>query len=227
MTNNLLITLLLFVVYNVHGQQILNHDPQKIIDPAGLLKILTPPTEVEGSADMFDTWQHGDLYLSNSKVASGVIFNYDILNHMLSVLVEGKEYSLNPVAVDSIQLKSSAQTLVNSTVLKELTSDLLLLKLYESQYLILYRKTTVEVIKPNYNELLNVGSRNFQIDQDYFYLLWEKVKGRFTELQGKKKELKEWDHGDQVITFVKNQHLDLKNETDLVQVVQYYEQLAF
>lgn len=54
-----------------------------------------------------------------------------------------------------------------------------------------------------------------------------KKKGQFTELQGRKKELKGWDHGDQVIAFVKNQHLDLKNKTDLVQVVQYYEQLAF
>jgi len=103
----------------------------------------------------------------------------------------------------------------------------MLLKVYDSQHLSLYRKTLVEVIKPNYNELLNVGSRNFQIDKDYFYLLWEKKKGQFTELQGRKKELKEWDHGDQVIAFVKNQHLDLKNKTDLVQVVQYYEQLAF
>ena len=59
------------------------------------------------------------------------------------------------------------------------------------------------------------------------YFLLNKATNEFRELQGKKKELKKWENGDQVVAFVKNQNLDLKNEADLIQVVQYYEQLTF
>ena len=59
------------------------------------------------------------------------------------------------------------------------------------------------------------------------YILLNKATNEFRELQGKKKELKKWENGDQVVAFVKNQNLDLKNEADLIQVVQYFEQLTF
>ena len=35
------------------------------------------------------------------------------------------------------------------------------------------------------------------------------------------------ENGDQVVDFIRNQNLDLKNEGDLIHVVQYYEQLAY
>lgn len=184
---NLPFTLFCFLVFGVHGQQKINRDPQNIVDPTGFMRILTLPVKVEGTANMFEDWQQGDVYLSESKIASEAIFNYDIMNHMISVLVEGKEYSLNPVAVDSIKIKNSSQTLINSIVLDGITSDLMLLKVYDSQHLSLYRKTLVEVIKPNYNELLNVGSRNFQIDKDYFYLLWERRKANLQNCRAGKR----------------------------------------
>lgn len=208
-------------------QQQLNRDPQNIVDPTGFMRVLAPPVEVEGSAFMFEDWETGDFYLTQGKYASEIIFNYDLLNHTLSVQMEGREYSLDPVAVDSIYIKQSRKTLVNPILFGDLSSDLMLLRIYDSPHLSLFRKTTVEVIKPNYNELLDVGNRNFQIDQDFTYLVLEKQESKFVEIKGKRKELKSWEYGNKLNSFVKDQYLDLKSEPDLIRVLTYYEELRF
>ena len=229
MTMQVLTLILLSVVLpaSIFPQVPLNRDPQNIVDPTGIMKVLTPPIEVEGTTLMFDDWQLGTMYLAEGKIIPQMSFNYDILNHMFSVRIEKKEYSLNPLSVDSVQIPSTKQTLVNPLVLEAMSSDLMLLIIYRSSHLNLFRKTTVEVIKPTYNELLNVGSRNFQVDKDRHYLLWDKDANQITELHGKKKELKSLENGEKVTSFVRNQHLDLKNESDLIEVIKYYEQLTF
>lgn len=216
-----------FLTIWLQAQQPLNRDPQNIVDPNGFMRVLAPPSRVEGSVNMFENWQRGDVYLSQGKLAESVILNYDVLHHMLSVQVEGKEYSLNPVAIDSIKVLNTPWVLVNPIIFEEVYSDVLLLRIYQSAHTSMFRKTTVEVIKPNYNEILNVGSRNFQINQDFTYLIKHHQTNQIKEFNGKRKELKEWEHGSKILSFVKQQHLDLKNETDLVKIVEYHDELTY
>ena len=224
---NLVLCLACFSPWATAQQQQLNRDPQNIVDPTGFMRVLAPPIEVEGNAFMFEDWKTGDFYLTQGKYASEIVFKYDLLNHTLSVQMEGREYSLDPVAVDSIHVKESKNTLVNPILFGNLSSDLMLLRIYDSPHLSLFRKTAVEVIKPNYNELLDVGNRNFQIDQDFTYLVLEKQESKFVEIRGKRKELKSWEYGNKLNSFVKDQYLDLKSEPDLIKVVTYYEELRF
>ncbi|MDH3708694.1 MAG: hypothetical protein OER04_02335 [Cyclobacteriaceae bacterium] len=210
------------------AQQVkLNRDPQNIVDPTGIMRVLTPPTEVEGSANLFEDWQKAEIYLNQGKTKSLLEINYDIFNHIVAVRVEGKEYNLNPLVVDSIRLLDQSLTLINTNVLPGLSGDALLMRVYNGPHVALYRKTLVEVIKPNYNELLHVGSRNYQIDQDILHYLGEKSTGKYFELKGRKKDFKELSNSDKINTFIKQQHLNLKEESDLIEVVKYYEQLAY
>ncbi len=209
-----------------------NLDSQNVIAPAEFLRILVPPAEVEGRANLFTDWQQGVVFLSQGRFASGITFNYDVLNHALLVLVDEKEFSLNPVAVDSILITNSSQVLINPIILDGVGSDLLLLRVYEGLHLSLFRESLAKVMDGDNNttsttELVYAHNSDIQIDQEQMYFLLNKATNEFRELQGKKKELKKWEHGDQVVAFVKNQNLDLKNEADLIQVVQYYEQLTF
>ncbi len=205
----------------------LNRDPQYIVDPTGIMRVLTPPTEVEGSANMFEDWQEAEVYLNQGKTISQLEVNYDIYNHIVAVRFQEKEYSLNPLVIDSMMLVDQSLTLVNTNVLPGLSGDALLLRVYNGPHVALYRKTLVEIIKPNYNELLHVGSRNYQIDQDILHYLGEKSTGKYLELKGKKKDFKEVSNSDKINTFIKQQHLNLKEESDLIEVVKYYEQLAY
>ncbi len=217
---------------DARAQQQPNLDSQNVIAPADFLRILVPPAEVEGRANLFTDWQQGEVFLSQGRFASGITFNYDVLNHVLLVLVDEKEFSLNPIAVDSILMANSSQVLINPIILDGVGSDLLLLRVYEGLHLSLFRNTLAKVMDGDNNttsttELVYAHNSDIQIDQEQMYFLLNKATNEFRELQGKKKELKKWENGDQVVAFVKNQNLDLKNEADLIQVVQYYEQLTF
>ena len=217
---------------DARAQQQPNLDSQNVIAPADFLRILVPPAEVEGRANLFTDWQQGEVFLSQGRFASGITFNYDVLNHALLVLVDEKEFSLNPIAVDSILMANSSQVLINPIILDGVGSDLLLLRVYEGLHLSLFRNTLAKVMDGDHNttsttELVYAHNSDIQIDQEQMYFLLNKATNEFRELQGKKKELKKWENGDQVVAFVKNQNLDLKNEADLIQVVQYYEQLTF
>ena len=217
---------------DARAQQQPNLDSQNVIAPADFLRILVRPAEVEGRANLFTDWQQGEVFLSQGRFASGITFNYDVLNHVLLVLVDEKEFSLNPIAVDSILMANSSQVLINPIILDGVGSDLLLLRVYEGLHLSLFRNTLAKVMDGDNNttsttELVYAHNSDIQIDQEQMYFLLNKATNEFRELQGKKKELKKWENGDQVVAFVKNQNLDLKNEADLIQVVQYYEQLTF
>jgi hypothetical protein len=217
---------------DARAQQQPNLDSQNVIAPADFLRLLVPPAEVEGRANLFTDWQQGEVFLSQGRFASGITFNYDVLNHVLLVLVDEKEFSLNPIAVDSILMANSSQVLINPIILDGVGSDLLLLRVYEGLHLSLFRNTLAKVMDGDNNttsttELVYAHNSDIQIDQEQMYFLLNKATNEFRELQGKKKELKKWENGDQVVAFVKNQNLDLKNEADLIQVVQYYEQLTF
>jgi hypothetical protein len=217
---------------DARAQQQPNLDSQNVIAPADFLRILVPPAEVEGRANLFTDWQQGEVFLSQGRFASGITFNYDVLNHVLLVLVDEKEFSLNPIAVDSILMANSSQVLINPIILDGVGSDLLLLRVYEGLHLSLFRNTLAKVMDGDNNttattELVYAHNSDIQIDQEQMYILLNKATNEFREIQGKKKELKKWENGDQVVAFVKNQNLDLKNEADLIQVVQYYEQLTF
>jgi len=217
---------------DARAQQQPNLDSQNVIAPADFLRILVRPAEVEGRANLFTDWQQGEVFLSQGRFASGITFNYDVLNHVLLVLVDEKEFSLNPIAVDSILMANSSQVLINPIILDGVGSDLLLLRVYEGLHLSLFRNTLAKVMDGDNNttattELVYAHNSDIQIDQEQMYILLNKATNEFRELQGKKKELKKWENGDQVVAFVKNQNLDLKNEADLIQVVQYYEQLTF
>ena len=217
---------------DARAQQQPNLDSQNVIAPADFLRILVRPAEVEGRANLFTDWQQGEVFLSQGRFASGITFNYDVLNHALLVLVDEKEFSLNPIAVDSILMANSSQVLINPIILDGVGSDLLLLRVYDGLHLSLFRNTLAEVMDVDNNttsttKFVYAHNSDIQIDQEQMYFLLNKATNEFRELQGKKKELKKWENGDQVVAFVKNQNLDLKNEADLIQVVQYYEQLTF
>lgn len=218
-----------FTAIFAHSSAQQQSNPNRITNDE-FLRFLLPPAEVERRSNLFTNWQQGEVFVSQGKFASGITFNYDMLNHTLLVLVEGEVLTLNPIAVDSILIANSSYVLINPIILNGLSSDLLLLRVYNGPNLSLFSETLAEATERDIRtsaqtELVYVPRDNTQIDQDQTYFLLNKATNEFSEFQGKKKELKNWENGDQLLTYIKDQDLDLNNIADLIKAVQYYEQL--
>ena len=212
------------------AQQHPNLDSQKVVPYDEFFRILVPPEEVEGRATLFKDWQQATVFLSQGRFVSSVTINYDVLNHTLLVLVEEKEYSLNPIAVDSIFISNGSQVLINPIILDGVEIETLLLRVYDGLQLSLFRNTLVEVLEDDEKttsttKLVYEHGDGIKIDQDQMYYLLNKGTQEFREIQGKIKELKKWENGENVVDFVKNQQLDLKEESDLIKVVAFSDQL--
>jgi len=223
------VTSILFLVLVSAGtlwaqQQKLNRDPQYIVDPTAIMRILTPPPDVEGTALMYDDWQQAAVFLSNGKQGTVLDVNYDLLNNFVPVFYDQEEYSINGIAIDSLVIKQKNEVLVSGKVLKGFAGDQLLLRVYNGSDYALYRKTIVDVIKPNYNELLNVGSRNFKIDKSYKYVLHAKSDQKYYDFNNKK-DLKVLPNYAQLTSFLKQSKVGMKLESDLVSIAEAYQQL--
>ena len=227
----ILLMVLTGIFQNAIAQQRPNLDSQKAIPRGEFLRLLVLPTEVEARSNLFKDWQQGTVFLSQGRFASGITFNYDVLNNSLVVLVDEKEFTLNPIAVDSILLANDPEVLVNPIIYGGTGIELLLLRVYGGSQLSLFRNTLAKVIDGDNNTTtiteLVYDPKEIKVDQEHIYFLLEKTTNEFREFQGKKKELKKWQNGDQVLDFVKSENLDLGKEADLIEVVRYYEQLTF
>ena len=225
----LLLIVLTGMFSGVRGQQHPEFDPRKAVPPEEFSRILVPPEEVEGQASLFQGWQRGTVFLSQGRFVSDVAFNYDMLHHRLLVLVEEKEYILNPIAVDSILISNSPQVLINPVILEGADMESLLLRVYDGAHLSLFRHTITTTVeeqeKTTSTTTLKYEYKKVPVELEKTYFLLNKTTSEFHEIQGKIKELKKWEHGEQLVDFVKNQQLDLKDESDLIKVVAFSNQL--
>ncbi len=214
------------------AQQQPDTDATKVIAQEEFLRLLVPPGEVEGRANLFSNWQQGEVFLTHGRFVSGIMFNYDVLNNTLLVLTEEKEFSLNPIAVDSIQLDNTSLVLINPIVLNGTGMDLLLLRVYDGHHLSLFRNTLAEIMDgevrtSSATKLVYDRINDVQIQQERSHFLLDKSSNELRQLEGKRKALRQWENGDQLVEFVKSQNLDLKDERDLIRVIQYYEQVSY
>jgi hypothetical protein len=189
-----------------------------------------PPKEVEGQASLFENWQLGVVFLSQGRFVSGVTFNYDLLHHRLLVLVDEKEYTLNPIAVDSVLVSNRSQVLINPIIIEGAETESLLLKVYDGPRLSLFRHTVATTEEEqekttSTTRLVYEHAGEIPVELEPSYFLLNKMTREFREIQGKIKEVKKWEHGDKVVDFIKNQQLDLKEESDLIKAVAFSDQL--
>ena len=206
-----------------------NRDSTKVIGRSGFLSLLVTPDEVEGRLNLYSNWQEAEVFLSNGRFASDIIFNYDLMNNTILILVDQEEYALNPIAVDSILMEGRSEVLVNPIILEGLDGDMLLLRIFEGRYLSLFRTTSAKEVvdyePTTVTRLVYHNNVEIEIDQKQKYLLLKKATNEYQELQGNKKDFKKWENGAEILDYVKDQELNLNYESGLIGAVDYYDQL--
>ncbi len=206
--------------------QILSRDPTQIVSPSGIMKIIKSPISVEGTAMLFENWENVNLYLPSNKVVQNVLSNYDVYNNFILIKIEDREWMLDPNILDSLVVILTQRTFVNPALFNILGEQLLEI-LHNTNNLLLLKKIKVRVLKPNYNELMDVGSKNYKIEQTNLYIIYHKSDGRIIETIGKKKDFKGLQKYKEINDFIRNNKLKLTDELDLLKFINYYNQTMF
>lgn len=206
--------------------QILSRDPTQIVSPSGIMKIIKYPISVEGTEMLFENWENVNLYLPSNKVVQNVLSNYDVYNNFILIKIEDREWMLDPNILDSLVVILTQRTFVNPALFNILGEQLLEI-LHNTNNLLLLKKIRVRVLKPNYNELMDVGSKNYKIEQTNLYIIYHKSDGRIIETIGKKKDFKGLQKYKEINDFIRNNKLKLTDELDLLKFINYYNQTMF
>lgn len=206
--------------------QILSRDPTQIVSPSGIMKIIKSPISVEGTVMLFENWENVNLYLPSNKVVQNVLSNYDVYNNFILIKIEDREWMLDPNILDSLVVILTQRTFVNPALFNILGEQLLEI-LHNTNNLLLLKKIKVRVLKPNYNELMDVGSKNYKIEQTNLYIIYHKSDGRIIETIGKKKDFKGLQKYKEINDFIRNNKLKLTDELDLLKFINYYNQTMF
>ncbi len=202
-----------------------NTNPGEVID-----ELPIPPPKLEGSLYLFDDWITGDVFLKNNKVLKGYPIRYDLKNQLLEINASGeikvcqlpllKSFAYKEPIGDSIFYHNTSEVNNITYDLPKGVCQILLdgkIKLVKYEY--------IEIKEATYNVALSMGERNdkalkkskiFALVNDNVFAVKGSIKKNETLFKDNLKEIE---------NFVKKNKLKLKNESHLIRIFQFYQEL--
>jgi len=171
-----------------------------------------------------EDWQEGSIFMKNGDTIKTILLRFDVYNNDMQFMYDGKTWAIgakNKVKVIKLEKHSFIYLpYKDNNQIKE--SFFEVLTAGKVSLLILYYP---EVIRSNYNAVLNSGTKNDQLllRKKYFFLeddlvsfLDKKGKNLISANSQKSKEIKE---------FVKSNKLSFAEETDLITIADFLNSL--
>jgi hypothetical protein len=198
--------------------------------PGNFTRDLPPPTaQLKGSFYLYDEWNKGSIYLFNQTSYSDLQLKYDLKNEALEIKMSDFDRVLPIKQVQAFKWSEngSERLYMNTSnfIPKGAPTDGFFRILVEGKA-ILASKTRTEIVKASYNVALNVGERDDRIEKVVQYYLIIDEKPRL--IPRRKKDF--WPYfgvqADQMKAFAEAKRLDTRSESDLVQLVTYYNSLV-
>lgn len=231
----ILLLLLLLIPLDQHGQQIPEDytDEPKFIDMLELGRNILITynmgyDEVRGTPYLFEEFHNGSLYFTNRTKISGLKINYDCINREILFEWEGKNYSIgrNDIEYFTISTDQTDSILLFKRIfLPQAREQEYLEILYDARsylfkrYLKDFQEAEVKSpyqVSRDYNEYINKVEYFVKLDGNDIQILKPK----------KKAVLKVFpDNNDSIEQFMKEEHINLKDETDLVRLIKFHDGL--
>ena len=185
-----------------------------------------PENSVEGSPYLFDNWKTGSLFLTENRVVKDLTFNYNSCRNFLVYLKDGKQYSITKTdIINSVRYNDKKLIQVKLPDGNNF-SEVFMEELLDDENTSLYKRFFCKLNTPEHNQALNVGSKKFEYDKfDMYYV--KRKDGTVEKLPTSKWRLYRVfsDKKNKIKDFVKSNDLDPKTESDLIKIVEHYNNL--
>jgi len=219
---------LIFLFFSMTGicQQV-NRDPSLLVTGSGFLNTRTIAPELEGKTVLFDEFKNSTVYITSNgkRTSANVLLNYDIYLNRMVVNYSGQLFEMDAINVDSVKFelkKDSILTAINVKYLEGLDKKGFGYNLFKGKNIELIKQIGIEVIKPTYNELMNVGSRNYIVKMSDKYYLRKSEEKRYTKFTPRKSSFGALDVSGLNTEFIKKS--DLNNEQNIIKLLKAIDQ---
>lgn len=202
--------------------QQVNRDPAFLITGSGFLNTRSIEPELEGKTTLFDVFKSGTIHFRpKDKPESYMgLLNYDIYTNRVLILLNGNTLELDGNRVDSVQFqveKDSLLCMLNSKFLMGIQQRGFAFDLHDGLRFRLVKLFVLEVIKPTYNELMNVGSRNYIIKPSHRYFIRTKDANIFERFSMRKASFLEIDKEKKYQKLIRAS--DLEKDSDIARLM--------
>lgn len=175
---------------------------------------------IEGNPFIFEEYLSGRILMKTGKVYSQDKINYDAYKNDIIVIHKGNELFMNKGIIKGFELFYGGDTLVFKKIEQGGNNDFFVQVLLDSPICLL-KKTEKTIVAPTNTGAYSSGKLNseFHTKQKYYWLLKE---GSLQEIKSKRDFLSEFSASDKELElFMKKNKLDLKTESDLLQIFSY------
>lgn len=214
-------TLILLLLISIVGKsQVSGRDPSQLITGTGYLNVRTIKPELEGKTELFPEFKQGTVYVNKSIEGVPFSVNFDLYDQVVLIRVRNQLFEMKIDAMDSVKIKmgsDSTITMINLESLSSIQKKAFGSFLFKKSGMSLVKEFNIEVIKPTYNELMNVGNRNYVITQSTKYYFRKTDSEPFKRISLKKKQLLEFTDSKEQRSLVNQQKCE--NESDFVRIL--------
>jgi len=185
---------------------------------------------VRGTPYLKNVWQNAQIISIEGKVYNNVPLKYDVYSNLLAVKnSKGDSISTETTNTKEFTWIGTGMTFVKEPLLDN-TTDLknfgrLYQQIFKGNKTTLLKNYRKELLKADYQGGYNANRRYDElIDETDYYL---KKDTQIEKIKLNEKNIVKFlaDKEKEVKDFIKKQKLNLKNETDVVKLLQYYETL--
>ncbi len=209
---------ILLTVNQVSFSQILERDPTKLVTGTGFINTRVVKPELIGKTQLFGEFREAKIKLNTNLSDQLLLIDYDVHRHTLVVLYRTVEYDLKLDIVDTVRIVGDRnQMFVNGRNIEGVDNTILAEVLFTGARLSLVKVFQATIKEPDYNALLNTGSRDYQIiRKDSYYLGNEN--NEFKIFKAKRQDFFKLDLKERHKATIKG--ADLNDEKEIIKIIE-------
>jgi len=185
-------------------------------------------TELKGTPFLFEDFRKGDVYFSNKKMVRDLMINYNCFTGELLYNSEDITYIVNKLDIDYFTLTGDQpdEILLFKQVFIPDEKKRDFLQILYDEKTILFKRHLKEFKE---TEIKSPYHNNQEYDEyvDKKEYLVSTKDGKIVPLKPRKNSIMKTfpDQATVLEEFIKNEKINLKNETDLIRLIEYYDSL--
>ncbi|MEM8940490.1 MAG: hypothetical protein AAGC64_14225 [Bacteroidota bacterium] len=196
-------------------------NPGGVIDETGF-----PEPETLGSYYIEEDWRRGEIVLKSGIKVINQNLKYDLENHRIEVQINDLIKICPLSLVESFTFSESDRVRIFMNKSSGIKGPILLELLYEGKNLSLLVHHNIQIKESDYIPAIDMGSKNHKIVKIRTFIVSSKEGDKILKNRIQKNQDLFKEHFLHIKEYIKINKLSLKSQSDIIEIIKYYESLT-